>query len=44
MMEIREFVAKFKNCRENEREKFIEKHTGSPEEVKACLYELRLAK
>ena len=26
MMEIREFVAKFKNCRENEREKFIEKH------------------
>lgn len=26
MLEIREFVAKFKNCRENEREKFIEKH------------------
>lgn len=26
MMEVREFVAKFKNCRESEREKFIEKH------------------
>lgn len=26
MMEIKEFAAKFKNCRENEREKFIEKH------------------
>lgn len=42
MMEIREFVAKFKNCRENEREKFIEKHilkdkyVSYPEKIENC--------